>query len=202
MKSNVIKVNSQGEGITEALTMTEGIAQACGLDKKQSLQLRLLSEELFGMLKGIAGEVEAAYWLIEDKKSFELHMKSDISMTDDMKKQLIAASTSGKNDAARGFMGKIRVMIASYLSTTKEALPYAMMNAAIAYPMTGMAASDTSMMWSMEGYRDIVTEQMKSNDDAKEAWDELEKSIIANIADDIKVKVVGSTVEIIVNKSF
>ena len=165
------------------------------------LASEFINTMVFGMLKGIAGEVEAAYWLIEDKKSFELHMKADISMTDDMRKQLIAASTSGKNDAARGFMGKIRVMIASYLSTTKEALPYAMMNAAIAYPMTGMA-SDSSMMWSMEGYRDIVTEQMKSSDDAKEAWDELEKSIIANIADDIKVKVVGSTVEIIVNKSF
>ena len=50
MKSNIIKVTSQGEGINEALTMTEGLAQACGLEKKQSLQLRLLSEELFRLL--------------------------------------------------------------------------------------------------------------------------------------------------------
>ena len=38
--------------------------------------------------------------------------------------------------------------------------------------------------------------------EATEAWDELERSIIANIADDVKVKILGNKVEIIVFKNF
>ena len=37
---------------------------------------------------------------------------------------------------------------------------------------------------------------------SNEAWDELEKSVLAKIADEIKVGVVGDKVEIVIYKSF
>ncbi len=51
--------------------------------------------------------------------------------------------------------------------------------------------------WSMEKYK---SELKKKNDE--DSWDELEKSIVANIADDVSVNIVGSDVEIIVTKAF
>ncbi len=37
---------------------------------------------------------------------------------------------------------------------------------------------------------------------AEERWDELEKSVIANLADDVSVGIVGTTVEMTVTKAF
>ncbi|MBO4860211.1 MAG: hypothetical protein J5530_01555, partial [Clostridia bacterium] len=135
------------------------------------------------------------YWLEYNGPDFELHLKSKVELTDEMRKQFISASTSGKNDASRGVMGKIKVMIANFMFSAKEALPYALINTSAAYHM-GAASGETAAMWSMSLYKDEVKES-----DAEE-WDELEKSIVANIADDVKVCILGDTVEIIINKTF
>ncbi len=201
MKTELITISSSGAGMSEALTMTEKLGSEKGLDKKPVLHLRLLSEELFGMLRGIAGDVKAEYWIETEGKSFELHMKSDIKMTDEAKSQLLAASSSGKNSAAIGFMGRIKVMIADFLLASSEVMPYAMMNTASAYPM-GNALNSTSSAWSLIDYKTDVKKHLDDSKEASEAWDELEKSIVANVADDVKVKIVGKNVEIIVCKAF
>ena len=200
MKTEQIVVTNQGQGLTDALALTEKAGVYAGLDRKPSLHLRLLAEELFGLLRGIAGEVEADYWIETEGKSFELHMTSEISVTEEMREQFLAASSSGKNAATATFMGKIRVMIANALLSAKEVLPYAMINAAAANPMGGIAG-ETSAVWSMAFYKEELQKNM-ADDAASEAWDELEKSIVANIADDVKVSIAGKSVAITVYKAF
>ena len=118
-----------------------------------------------------------------------------------MKEQLLSVATDGTNAAAKGVMGKIRVVIASMLTASKDALPYAMINTAASYPMGGTAGESASV-WSMALYRDDVYKRRKEGAEEAEAWDELEKSIVANIADDVKVSVVGKNVEITATKRF
>ena len=201
MKSELITVNEKGCGISEALAMTEKAGIYCGLEKKQLLHLRLLAEETLGMLRGIAGKVEANYWIENNGKSFELHMKSEFDMTRELQNQLLAVSSSGKNEASKGFMGKLKVMIAEIMLSTKEVMPYAMINTAVSYPM-GVIFDETCAVWTMSGYKEEIQNHIEDNSEATEAWDELEKSIVANIADDVKVKIVGNNVELTVLKSF
>lgn len=200
-KTAVITVTSEGQGIVEALSMTERVGGEAGLDRKSNLHLRLLSEEMFGLLRGIAGEVEASYWLETEGKSFEIKMSADVKMTSEMKEQFLAASKSGKNEAARGFMGRVRVMIAGFLLSAKEALPYAMINSAASMPMGGYAG-ESSSVWSMSLYKAEIAKRSGEGGEASEEWDELEKSIVANIADDVKVGVRGNRVELTVVKTF
>ena len=201
MKTAPVAVTSKGAGISEALAVTEKLGQQAGLERKPCLHLRLLAEELFGLLRGIAGDVEANYWIEAEGKSFELHMQSEVNMTDEMREQFISASSDKKNYAAGSFMGKIRVMIADALLSAKEALPYAMINTASAYSPVNIAG-ETGSFWSMSAYKDEIQRRMDESKEASEAWDELEKSIVANIADDVKVKIVGKNAEIIVYKAF
>jgi hypothetical protein len=49
--------------------------------------------------------------------------------------------------------------------------------------------------WTLSKYRDSVKNE-------EEPWDELEKSIIANVADDVVVSVKGKQVEIVILKDF
>lgn len=201
MKSEVMTLTGEGQGMKEAFAMTEALGVVNGLTPKNVLHLRLLSEELFGMLRGIAGKVEADFWLEIEEKRYELHMKSTVKLTEGMRDQFLAASSSGKNEAAKGFMGKLRVMIANVLLSAQEVMPYAMMNTVAAHPMGGIAG-ETASVWSMAFYRQELMKNTGKNKEADDAWDELEKSIVANIADDVKVSIVGKTVEITVCKAF
>ena len=51
------------------------------------------------------------------------------------------------------------------------------------------------VMWSLNDYRQSLSEAIENVGGAKDAWDELEKSIIGNVADDIIVGVKGNRVD-------
>ena len=199
MKSAIITVTSDGQGIIEALSMTERFGQEQKLEKKPVLHLRLLAEELFGMLRSIAGDVEASYWIDANGKSFELHMQSDVDMNLEMRDKLLSTSSSGKNEAAKSFMGKIRDMIGEMLLSTQDQATYPMYNTTYMYPMDDPFGD---YIWSMNYYIEELQKKAENSGDASGAWDELEKSIVASIADDIKVKIKGKNVEIILYKAF
>ena len=97
MRAAEITVTSQGEGMREALEETEKLGTACGLAPKEVLRLRLLAEELFGMVRSIVGEEEAVYRIEADGKRFELRLSADVWMTQELKKQLVSVSSQGKN---------------------------------------------------------------------------------------------------------
>ena len=56
------------------------------------------------------------------------------------------------------------------------------------------------MAWSLLSYKEDV--DGSSGEDKDEAWDELEKSIIAKLADDVIVGVLNGKADITVKKSF
>lgn len=201
MKTKKIFVNSQELGMKDALAMTEGLGMEQELDVKQLRRLRLLAEELFGMLRSISGVLEADYWLEYEGKSFEIHLKSNVELNDDMRKAFLAVSSSGENAAAKGFMGRLKVLIAEALFANGDASD-SMLLSGLSMGLMSMASPSVSgrsmsYVWSLRKYEDEAKKEPES-----EAWDELEKSIVANIADDVSVKIVGTNVEIIVNKAF
>ena len=204
MKSTRITVTSGGLGMRDALDMTEKLGAESGLGEKENLHLRLLAEELFGMLRSIAGDVEAGYWLEFEKKAFELHMDAYITLTQEMRQQLLDVSTTGKNAAAKGLMGKIRDMIALKLLPTEEGpsdLALALMNVAWSSP-TGNRIGNVAAEWSMNQYKSEVKSSGAQGADVEAARDELEKSIVANVADEVRIGIVGSNVEITIFKAF
>ena len=196
MKTERISINNRELGMTVALSMTEKLGAEQGLERKQILHLRLLAEELFSMLRSLTGEVDAEYWLEYEGKRFDIHMKSDVVLTDELRQQFLSASTSGENAAAKGVMGKLRVMIAEAL-VTRPSVPAFSLGLVSAASPTAQVAGANAYQWSMEKYKAEVKKQKD-----EESWDELEKSIVANIADEVSVRIIGANVEIIVTKAF
>ena len=64
--------------------------------------------------------------------------------------------------------------------------------------------SSTTMLdyeWSMLRYEEQLAARIRAEDTtAKEAWDEIEKSVVAHVADDVKVSIRGRTVEMTILK--
>lgn len=203
MRQETIVIDSSEKNFVEALNTTLQMGEEAGLDSRELIRLRLLTEELIGLLRGIAGEVTADYTVKQYGKEFTLQLKGDVNMDSKMHKQLLDASSSGSNAAVKGFMSKMREMIGTMVlpgtlgHTLVSGFSMGLMTMSGPTPASETGAGVQAYMWSMDKYIDSV----KANNDTKE-WDELEKSIVANIADEIKVSIVGSLVEITIFKTF
>ena len=68
---------------------------------------------------------------------------------------------------------------------------------------TAKTREKDSLMLRLEGTLSQQKAELASRGgESKEAWDELEKSIVANLADEVSVNTVSSTVEITISKAF
>ena len=202
MKTDVIRISPSGEGIREALEETEKAAAFRGLDPKQTLRLRLLAEEMTGMLQTIVGETDLRYWVESEEMRFSLHLAGKAMMDPETKEALMKTSTSGKNEASKGFMGRLRSIFTALCATNDVSMlasqyGYAYVDYIGYDPTMDMSPNAMSYGWSMSAYKDAV-EQHKD----AEKWDELEKSITAKLADDVKIFIRGSKVEMVIEKTF
>jgi hypothetical protein len=111
MKTDVILISSEGSNMETALSQAEKIARYKELSPKNTLYLRLLTEETMSMVRAIVGSVSGEFWIEDDADVYTLHLRVNTLMDDKKKEQLISASTSGVNEATRGFMGKIRASL-------------------------------------------------------------------------------------------
>ena len=153
--------------------------------------MRLLTEETLGMMRSITGKRDGEFWIENEADDFELHLRVNTLIDDKKREQLLSASTSGVNEATRGIMGKIRAFFEAPSDVPTFSGTF----------MPGGASSHADVAWSMEDYREQLRQYREMNrEGAQEAWDELEKSVVARVADDVKVSIKGRTVEMTISK--
>ncbi len=192
MRTDVITVSSNGKQMSAALEQVEKMASFKGLSSKGTLQLRLLTEEMMGMMRSITGEKEGQFWIEDEDGVYQLHLRMNTIMDPAKREQLLGASTSGKNEAARGLMGRLRDFFEQ--GDNLGALPYFMSEA------DDPTAATMRWEWSMNAYQNTLQDYMEQDQRAREAWDELEKSVVTHVADEIKVFIRGGQTEMTIIK--
>ncbi len=201
MKSDIIHVTNEGAGFEEALAQAEAVARFRDLGRKSTLHLRLLTEEMMGMMRALTGGREADFWIDDADGVFSLHLQVHTAMNADMRKKLLAASTSGENSAAKGVTGKIRDMLERFLEPENGSIPQDLI-AGINYAYLGgdfSTLTDSAVgYWSINLYKAAA----KEGRTPKEDWDELEKSVVARIADDVRIGIARQNVEMVITKKF
>ena len=201
MRSDICEFQKGGRGLEAILAEVEKVTVYNALSKKSALRLRLLTEELAGMLRELVDNFEGCFWLQNDGNKYELHAElfvSELSMEE--KQALVDMSASKKNAATTGFMGKIREIAENMLLYSQQ------LGVPIGYFSAGDYLNDYSFAginyvyaWTLDNYVAQHKEKMVSKG---EEWDQLEKSIVANLADDVIVGVKGQRVEIVIKKEF
>ena len=63
MKTDIMIVSNSGARMEEALNQVSKVAAYKGLSAKNALHLRLLAEEMLGMMRSIAGEADGEFWI-------------------------------------------------------------------------------------------------------------------------------------------
>lgn len=192
MRSNLLYIYRGGEDLAKILAETERVAAYNLLGKRETLSLRLLAEELVSLLPAVVRDFEGSFWVKSEGTSYELHFELFVDGMDfTTREELIKVSTSRRNAAAVGITGKLLAAF-DYLVLGGEASE--MLSPSGRYGLT--ASPDYAQAWALSHYREALPEG-----DA-EKWDELEKSILAKVADDVVVGIRGTKVSIIIYKKF
>ena len=177
MKTDVIRVSGKGNRFEAALKQADKVAAYKELSRKGALHLRLLTEEMMGMMRSITGEPEGDFWIEEQDGEYELHLRV---------KTLLSAE----------LMGRLREFFDYGADETLLAGPLVLPDM---YEHSSIPTLDWE--WTMSRYEGSLYARMEKGDAAaKDAWDELEKSVVKHVADDIKVSIRGREVEMIILK--
>ena len=198
MKTDVITVSSRGKRMEAAMEQVDKVISYKGLTGKGALHLRLLAEEMMGLMRSVTGAEEGRFWIEDDDGEYRLHLQVRTRLSEEKREQLLEVSSSGKNESARGLMGKLRDFFdwGSDEDLTAYSSPLLMSEM---FEHTSSPA--LNLEWSMRQYEAALYTRVEKNDPkAREAWDELEKSVVKNVADDVKVFIRNGVVEMVILK--
>lgn len=195
MKSNVFKIENGINDLNVFLKETEKVACYNDFNHKQTLHLRLLCEELDGMLPKLLGGFFGETWIEVENGVCKINVSVEIDgINTGRREELISISKNKKNSIANGIVGKIRAAVESLFLDVDFIGPYDMSLSGAEYITTQSFYSTHSRCWSLGQYKNSI--------DNLEAKDELEKSVIASLADDVVVGIKGRSVDIIIIKDF
>ena len=151
-----------------------------------------------GLMRSITGATEFLFWIEDEDGEYQLHLQARKFLTGEEKEQLLSVSSTGKNESAKGLMGRLRDFFdwgsdGDLLSFSSPLL------------LPDMIEQSTTPMldweWSMRSYEDeLYRRAAKAEPGAQEAWDELEKSVVKKVADDVKVYIRRGTAELVILK--
>ena len=161
------------------------------------LKLQLLAEELIGMEKGLLGFTQGEFHAENTDNEYRLYLHADMNVDLDTQERFVNMSKDQKNDAYKGFLGKVRLIADTftYTPTGKEIIDYE------AYALSDTYApyfspAEYDMTWAFSKYKEDL------DDDDNPIWDELEHSVIASLSDDLIVASRNKSIDVIVVKKF
>lgn len=211
MKSDIIEIVHQDEDPIFVLTLTEMTASSSGLDRKNTLRLRLLAEEMMGLLRALTNEVKAKYWIEWENRSFQLHLTTETVVSKSKRRKLLEVASSGKNMEAKGFIGTLREIFDRILESDEyDKMPIEYFYGLQQSEQTKESVEKQEVFgentglvsWSMKQYLSGVKSAKDETAENEESWGDLEKSIVVRLADEVKIGIRGNMVEMVVYKNF
>ena len=193
MKSESVVISTNEGNIDKVLEVVEAFSK--DLDHKTGLRIRLLAEETMNLIRSITGEMDAEFFLERDDDQVRLNLNTNTIMFAQKRKELMEISTSKENAAAKGFMGKIReVFELAMLPKDERSARESRIGMMGLVDPTALSAT-SSETWKMSNYKDSVDKMDQNTEFAQEARNELERSILGNIAKEVEISIIGDDVK-------
>ena len=170
-----LKIQMKKTSMTEVLDQIELLRE----DVKVRSSLRLLSEEMFSMMANVLDTKEATFEIVKKDGAYSLTIVAEADVSEQAREAYLSVSANGKNNAYSGIVGKL-FAIADFIDGGS--------------PVEPMSVSPEGVYWAMSEYI------AKSSHEKDLDWDGMEKSIIANFADDVIVGVRNRKLEMTVIK--
>ena len=203
-ESRKIAVGRNGAPISDAMDAAETFVGSLELDGKTSLRMRLLTEEVLERLRGMHEDFSGLFWLESDGRECRICIDGSAEVDIAAERSLVAVSSDGKNASVRGFTAKLTRFVQHhkvYLQRLNTLMSLGAGVGAEDYLYIGATHPSfemTNVLWSMNDYKSFLFDEANAGEQVAADRDELEKSILGNLADDIQVGVKEDRVRITV----
>lgn len=175
--------------VTEALAQIDALE---GINPKDRGCLRLLTEEMFSMAAELLDTNFMDFSLKNDKGQYSLCISTKTRVDETARDHFLSMSSSGKNTANKGVKG----LLGSVLELLSYDGDFSQYGGSIPYGLYA-PGRDVTCMWMLSQYMEYAPlEKVRTE------WDGMEKSIIANFADDVAIGVRSGRLEMTVTKTF
>ena len=195
-------IDSSKKNDIQSFKKVDELLEELDLQPKDAVHMKLLFEETVGMLKALTADYHAAIWFEKYKHECCIRVSGKTEMSQDKKEGLLGVASQKENTLVKGFMGKVGDIIENgllnYSNVMKLQQEYG--GGFVNYGTMGMyngveGMADSGIMWSLYEYKDALRENIDGSEEVKQAWDELEKSIVASLAKDVLVGVKGNRID-------
>ncbi len=190
--SNAVRRNSDAAEI-----LTE-FADENGITGRDYLHLSLLAEETLGMASQILHVYDGELLIEKTAAGYEIILEADVHENDGGKAAPAASP--------EGFMAKIAGMLnCSYMFENLSDMPEDLAGMLPDYMSYGIREGKEAHAWAgrwyLSVYRQNLQKRKGENPAAEPALNELEKSIVAHLADEVTVGIHGHRIRLVISKA-
>ena len=190
--SDAVRRNSDANEIMKEFAAKNGITG------KDYYHLGLLTEEVLGMANQILHVYDGELWVEGTAAGYEIILEAAVHEKDGGK----AVPTASPD----GFMAKIAEMMnCSYVFENILEMPDDLAGMLPDYMSYGIREEKEAQAWagrwSLSAYRDNLRNRREENPKAEPALDELEKSIVAHLADEVTIGIHGHRIRLAISKN-
>ncbi len=202
MKTEKRRIGGARERADLANQLVEEYAAGVNLSEKERLHLCLLAEEAVGMLYAMTDTVDGSIWIEGGDGEAAIHLEASARLDPDQRKALTAIDSRGPGAAGKSFMGLLGEFISDSLYHLEQSVKW-LANETFKNGMVGvngvaapMIADTLTPVWSLAEYRANL--RANPDDASRAALDDLERSIVARLADDVIISVQRKKVDLVI----
>lgn len=190
--SNTVRRNPDVEEILKTFAGKIGIAG------RNYQHMCLLAEETLGMANQLIRHFDGEIWLETTEAGYDIVLEAQVREGEE---GLPRPSVSPE-----GFMAKIAEMLnCSYMFENVGEMPEELADTLPDYMSYGARQDEKSPVWagrwSLSAYRYNLEHRPKDDPEAGIDLDELEKSIVARLADEVTIGIQGSRIRLVISKT-
>lgn len=189
IKSLICPIEGYSWDIERALNEVDSFSRYQSLGARQSEKLRLIGEELLGMVGGILDVEYGRFWIEKDGDDYTVNLAAKTIIGVRAKEILNSAS---KNTEYRGLTGLVRKAIDSMAQMYRDSGAGYNMTEQIDCALAGTEpVGDDELAWSLMKYTESI-----ERDEKADSWDELELSVLRKTSKDIVISYRNDRVDI------
>ena len=182
---------------SDAMEILREFAEKNGITGNDFIHLCLLTEETLGMANHMLQVYDGELWLEGTASGYEIILEADVHGRD---------GEAAPAASLEGFMAKIAEMLnCSFMFENIAEMPEnlaGMLPDYMSYGIQeGKEARAWAGKWSLSAYRQNLRKQQEDNRESDPALDELEKSIVAHLADEVTVGIHGHRIRLVISKA-
>ena len=182
---------------SDAMEILREFAEKNGITGNDFIHLCLLTEETLGMANHMLQVYDGELWLEGTASGYEIILEADVHGRD---------GEAAPAASPEGFMAKIAEMLnCSFMFENIAEMPEnlaGMLPDYMSYGIReGKEARAWAGKWSLSAYRQNLRKQQEDNREVDPALDELEKSIVAHLADEVTVGIHGHRIRLVISKA-